>query len=172
MTFFLYDAALNGLYTLLFLQNKFPVHQCLFKGTKDETLVDVAPYIFGIENEVEKFNDLELSLNEIIFLESTASVEELAQHFRDFIYQKVEERECYFRFWDGRVLKKFLPTCTAIQLYLFFGPIDSFIVQENSNAFRFRYDSINFITEKGTVEEFKPSLGSFVAKSLEKSSSN
>jgi hypothetical protein len=35
----------------------------------------------------------------------------------------------YFRFYDPRVLRRFLPTCDAEQLRQLFGPIDAFVME-------------------------------------------
>jgi hypothetical protein len=38
-------------------------------------------------------------------------------------------RELYFRFYDPRVLRVFLPTCTLQQTAEFFGPVSSYLVE-------------------------------------------
>jgi hypothetical protein len=128
MHYIIYDAALNGLYSLLVLQRTYPHNISLFKGTKDETMVDVAPYLFLIDesfDDLEK-NDPEFSLKNILHIESDQTVAVLQQHFKEFIYQKVDRRICYFRCWDPRVLKKFFPNCTDAQLRMFFAPVKKF----------------------------------------------
>lgn len=161
MSFFLYDAALNGSYTLLVLQQKFPVHQSLFKGTKDETLIDVAPYIFQVEGDVAELTEPELSFKRIVVIESSAGLTALAVHFKEFLYQQFEGRECYFRFWDSRVLKKFLPGSKPRQLDLFFGPVNSFIIKDEQKAIQFSFDSNRLDSKQGNLEEISPLLHSF-----------
>jgi len=133
MNYLIYDAAINGSYTLLMLQKHYTQYRCLLKGTKDEVLADVAPYIFLIDDAGEKLKDeIELSLKELISIESAQDIDVLTDHFKQFIYQNVNGRECYFRFWDARVLKKFLPLCTEVQLRMFFRPLSAIFMEDEN----------------------------------------
>ena len=40
-----------------------------------------------------------------------------------------DEKEVYFRFYDPRVLRTFLPTCTPEETTEFFGPVRSYLVE-------------------------------------------
>ena len=51
MTYLLYDTALNGDYTLVILRQQYPDSVSLFEGTKDESLADIAPYLFQIDGD-------------------------------------------------------------------------------------------------------------------------
>jgi hypothetical protein len=127
MTYLIYDTALNGHYTLLLLQGRYPVSCCLFTGTKDGALFDVAPYLFQIDDSFYELDKLPMvSLEAIILVETDKDIKTLATHFREFIYRNVGGEEYYFRFWDGRVLKNYLPKCEPEQLYYFFGNASSF----------------------------------------------
>ncbi|MEZ4455202.1 MAG: DUF4123 domain-containing protein [Gemmatimonadales bacterium] len=56
---------------------------------------------------------------------SDAEPEALRTHFRRFLMVATEAGQTlYFRFYDPRVLRIFLPTCDAEQLATFFGPVD------------------------------------------------
>ena len=51
-------------------------------------------------------------------------------HLRKFLIVRLENtKRMYFRFYDPRILKDFLPTCTSAQLNHFFGPICAFAVR-------------------------------------------
>jgi hypothetical protein len=68
----------------------------------------------------------------------TAYAEPLAiyRHLRKFlIIQSEDDRELYFRYYDPRVLGVFLPTCTTDQLAEFFGPIQTFISENDEGNF-------------------------------------
>ena len=41
-----------------------------------------------------------------------------------------DQRTVLFRYYDPRVLRSFLPACNAAELHQFFGPVQSFIVEE------------------------------------------
>ena len=54
----------------------------------------------------------------------------LLNHLCKFIRVRNEEgKVLYFRFYDPRVLAKFLPTCTTKELTNFFGKIENFIIE-------------------------------------------
>jgi hypothetical protein len=135
MIYILYDTALNGLYTLMLLQKAYPGNQSLFKGTKDENLSDVAPYIFSVEDKLfEKISDPFASMKEMVVVESDEKINNLTVHFQEFIYQKIKGQENYFRFWDARVLQRFLPASTDKELNSFFDGIKNYYVLDRVNA--------------------------------------
>jgi len=43
--------------------------------------------------------------------------------------QDAKGKDMYFRFYDPRVLRVFLPTCTPEELSDFFGPIAGFLIE-------------------------------------------
>jgi hypothetical protein len=49
--------------------------------------------------------------------------------------QTEDKEELYFRFYDPRVLRIFLPTCDEDQLNEFFGPVDYFVCEDEDPAF-------------------------------------
>lgn len=141
-TFLLYDPALNGAYTQYILQQQYPTHVSLFAGTKDESLDDVAPILFQIDNS---FADKVLTkplieLAAVTLWFSDLKLENLANHLRQFIYQKIKGREYYFRLWDARVMRKFLPTCSKEQIRTIFEGVDALgIVDEQDPAMLLQY---------------------------------
>ncbi len=137
MIYIIYDTALNGPYTLMLLKNAYPVNLFLFKGTKDEGLSDVAPYIFQVDDQLfKKINGPAVSLKAIVVLESAEKINTLLAHFKQFIYEKINGQENYFRFWDARVLARFLPAGNIEKLNDFFEGINCFynIDPENETA--------------------------------------
>ncbi len=135
MIYIIYDTAINGPYTLMLLQNAYPVNQSLFKGTKDETLSDVAPYLFQVDDKLFlKINDPIASLANIAVLESAEKINDLLAHFQQFIYHKINKQENYFRFWDARVLSRFLPAAPENKLIAFFEGINRFYVLDRENG--------------------------------------
>ncbi len=106
----------------------------LYKGRSEELLTTVAPYLFPYKNDTEFgswLTDRGWGNAWGIFIISKGSMEELHKHFRKFLMVQTEQgQELYFRFYDPRVLRVFLPTCDTTQLSDFFGPIQSFIVED------------------------------------------
>ena len=109
-------------------------HNCLYEGGTAEVLWYVAPYLLRCERDSEFFRwVLEKGWGQSwgIFLISRASLEDLLQHFRQHLIAKVEgqDKDFYFRFYDPRVLRVYLPTCTAEEATEFFGPVGSFMTE-------------------------------------------
>ena len=55
---------------------------------------------------------------------------ELRKHFRQFLLAALPDgKQVYFRFYDPRVLRVYLPTCTPEEIYRFFGPVWRFATE-------------------------------------------
>ena len=71
-----------------------------------------------------------------IFLRSEASLEPLQRHLRKFLMVYTEDaKPLYFRYYDPRVFRVYLPTCTEMELKTIFGPVACFLAEgpsENS----------------------------------------
>ncbi len=111
-------------------------YDSLYRGRSEEVLAAVAPYIaeLGSDNGFDTwlFED-GWGDSRYIFIKSKFSMEELWKHFRKFLLVKNEKgEELYFRFYDPRVLRIFLPTCNEAQLSEFFGPVDSFLAEDKN----------------------------------------
>jgi len=60
---------------------------------------------------------------------SDAGLKELQEHFRRYLQvQDSEGKKLFFRFYDPRVLRVYLPSCTRKELFTFFGPVRRFIL--------------------------------------------
>ncbi len=151
-TYVILDAAriFGELDTAQRLQSKF---LSLYKGQSEELLSSVAPYIFQYQSGSEFSNWLmEKGYGNAwgVFIMSAVSLEDLQSHFRRFLMVKTEDgRELYFRFYDPRVLRIFLPTCDAAQLREFFGPVNCYLMEDEDpeQAIRFSWDGEKLIKE-------------------------
>ena len=128
----LLDSACTGIH----LQTAIEYNSCydsLYRGTSQQTLATVAPYLFTFPQNTEFSNwYLETGWGNAwgILFSTTASFEECHKHFRKFLLVKTEAgKELYFRFYDPRVLRVFLPSCNQQQIIEFFGPVDHFITE-------------------------------------------
>jgi hypothetical protein len=55
---------------------------------------------------------------------------EVRKHFRHFLMVKLADgRDAYFRFYDPRVLRAYLPSCNAAEAAQFFGPVRRYLVE-------------------------------------------
>jgi len=118
-------------------------HDSLYRGGKEASLFAVAPYIFQFSSP-SSFSDWYLDHgwgdSWGILLKSSWPLPEMHKHFRRFLMVNTEDgQNLYFRFYDPRVLKIFLPTCDAQQLREFFGPIDYFLLEDEDPAYAIRY---------------------------------
>ncbi len=113
-------------------------HRCLYEGDSEKFLGTVAPWMFQLERDSE-FSDwiLREDLHEkwgIVIIKSQ-DPETLYNHLRKFlIIHTQQEKELYFSYYDPRVLQAFLPTCDAEHLLEFFGPVQSFIVEDDEGS--------------------------------------
>ena len=111
----------------------------LYKGRSEALLAPFAPHLFSFTSE----SDLSRwffaqGWGEAwgVFLASPAPPDELVRHFRRFLKVGLEGgNPFYLRFYDPRVLRAFLPTCDALQLRLFFGPVDYFWLEDEDPAY-------------------------------------
>src|SRR5882757_246936 len=102
MRYLIYDTALNGLTTLLVLQKYYEVNQSLFKGTKDEVLMDVAPWLLQVDDRLDENlgNETDVSMQFVFSLECPGDINMVSTHLKKFIYQTINGREYFFRFYD------------------------------------------------------------------------
>lgn len=130
--YLLFDAARakSGLIVAMDLSPNF---QSLYRGTAEEELAHVAPYLFSIQNETPLANwyfkeGAYQSWGTLLY--TPAPFEEVYRHFRKFLMVQTEDKKpLYFRFYDPRVLRIFLPTCDKAQIIEFFGPVKIFICE-------------------------------------------
>jgi len=65
------------------------------------------------------------------FLVAGVDLKTLRQHLRTLLRVRTEDgRALLFRFYDPRVLRVYLPTCTRQELKIFFGPIKRLLVED------------------------------------------
>lgn len=115
-----------------------PPNVCLYRGELEPDMAEVAPYLVQLEAE-SPF--LEWLLREGwgkswgVFVQTTVPLEDLRRHFRrSLIVHDPEGEPMYFRYYDPRVLRIFLPTCNAEELRSMFGPVSRFLVEAEDPA--------------------------------------
>jgi hypothetical protein len=65
-----------------------------------------------------------------ILVESDLDLTELRRHLRRFLLVEDPQGQTrYFRFYDPRVLRTFLLTCSHMELDEFFGPVTAYVVR-------------------------------------------
>lgn len=118
-------------------------YRCLYEGDSEAVLGAVGPWLFQLDLYSE-FIDFVVEHGAGnswgIIIRSNAEEEDLYRHLRQFlIVHKEDGKELYFRFYDPRVLREFLPTCDSEQLIEFFGPVTTYIMEdEEGQMIQFR----------------------------------
>ncbi len=107
--------------------------RCLFTGKLDPALAAVAPHLVEFKGG---FDLHQLLLDKGwgnawgIFAVSSAPLEELRRHFRRFLRVEDERgKRLFFRFYDPRVFRLYLPTCTSDELAKVFGPVTRYVME-------------------------------------------
>ncbi len=107
---------------------------CLHRGKMAKELACVAPYLVQLQSEdpfTQWLLDSGWGKSRYVFVRSSATLNELKRHFRTFLTVYDEEgKSFFFRFYDPRVLRVYLPTCNAAEIKTVFGPVESFVVEE------------------------------------------
>jgi hypothetical protein len=109
----------------------------LYQGKKVKELAYYAPYLAPVAVGDTWTRDLlrqSWGASWGVFLVAPGSgPEPLREHLRKLLYvSDHRQRRLYFRFYDPRVMRTFLPICTAEQAHSFFGPIQSFLLEGGS----------------------------------------
>jgi hypothetical protein len=112
-------------------------HECLYAGALSTQLERAAPHLVQLEFDDSQTMRL---LNRAwgrswgILLRSDTNLKELRKHLRRFLLVGGPGgKQLVFRYYDPRVMRVFLPTCTGSQLDELFGPIEC-IATEGSSA--------------------------------------
>ncbi len=122
----------HGVLTLLYSFDA-PMRS-LYEGDSEASLGPSGPYLV----ELTEQDDLLKALLRGgwgqawgLFATSAGDFDEVRKHFRSLLMVKRQSdgSELYFRFYDPRVLRIFIPTCSAEQLPKMFGPIDAYFVE-------------------------------------------
>lgn len=114
--------------------------RCLYGTELPRALATVAPYLVGLSSHHPFsgwFARYGRGHNWGVMLRSAAPMDELAEHFASMIRARLPEgREVLFRFYDPRVLRAYLPTCTKDELTAVFGPVDSFLIEQGDGSWK------------------------------------
>lgn len=115
-----------------------PQSECLFASDLSPDMAEVAPYLVQLElgsRFSTEFLQEGWSPNWGILLTSSAELPVIWRHLRQHALVYGPDLEpMYFRFYDPRVFRMFLPTCDETQLRDFFGGVDFFIAEGESQS--------------------------------------
>lgn len=120
-------ASIPDLLDHLYAEDGRPEFVCLYRGELEPDIAEVAPYLVRLQPGAP-FTAWLLAegwgKHWGIYALSQADLKSVRRHFRKFLMVKDPEgNQMYFRFYDPRVLRVFLPTCNAEELQFLFGPV-------------------------------------------------
>jgi Domain of unknown function (DUF4123) len=105
----------------------------LYQGDIGESLAHVSPYLLRLRQDQPEscwFAEAGVGQSWGLFIIAPVGFDELRRHLRKFnIVYRENGTPLVFRYYDPRVLRHFLPTCTPDELRRFFGPIESFLTE-------------------------------------------
>jgi hypothetical protein len=106
---------------------------CLFSGVLPPGLAKVAPYLVRLVRPSRFLTEiLERSWTQSwgIFLVATGDRAAVRKHLQSLLLVcDAQGKELYFRYYDPRVLRVYLPTCNSSEIKLMFGPVRSYFAE-------------------------------------------
>ena len=108
--------------------------QSLYEGPEADRLAFFAPYLIVLPRQSSFLEQLVREgwgKSWGVYLTCDKPFEEVRKHLRHFLTVELEgkKEKVLFRFYDPRVLRGFLPTCTPQEVLEFFGPIRRFLLE-------------------------------------------
>lgn len=115
-----------------------PDFRCLYRGELEPDVAEVAPYLVQLEPESPFTKWLMENCwgnHWGIFATSTEDIDVLRRHFRNFLMVKNPEgKQVYFRYYDPRVLRTYLPTCNPDEIKFIGGPVRTYYCENGTGA--------------------------------------
>jgi len=111
---------------------------CLYRGDAAARMATVAPYLVEL-HPLALFTSWLLaegwSNSWGVFLNADLPLDRLQAHFRRFLMAQLPDgKTVFFRFYDPRVLRVYLPTCDAVERETFFGPVARFVFETDDHV--------------------------------------
>lgn len=135
--FALLDAARDPRILPLIRRSKLD-YRCLFLGDVHPALARTAPYLVHLARRSRLTRELlRLGWGNAwgIFVRSPAILQDLRRHFRGLLRVRDEAGKVFFfRFYDPRVLRIYLPTCNREELRAVFGPVERYLLETDDSA--------------------------------------
>jgi hypothetical protein len=116
-----------------------PDSACLFSGKLPRVLAKAVPYLVMLERDTP-FTDAILTEgwgdSWGIYFTSDLDLGNLRHHFRRFlkVKNKRTKKTLFFRYFDPRVLRVYLPTCTGEELTYVLDPLHRCVVEGEDSA--------------------------------------
>lgn len=133
-----------------------PEYFCLYLGELAPDMAEVAPYLVYLQTNspfAEWVIERAWGKHWGILVHSYSDLRSLRRHFRKFLtVHDNGGKPLLFRYYDPRVLRVYLPSCNAEELQTFFGPIETFVVEDEDPT-----SILKFSLEEGRLKQTKGS---------------
>jgi Domain of unknown function (DUF4123) len=130
------DATREPLSILGMLRASGEEYQSLYEGTQAQVLEAFAPYLVRLTENSKLLENVIAhgwGKNWGIFALSGADFQAVRRHFRTFLMVKGPNgQRLYFRYYDPRVLRVYLPTCDAAETQFIFGPVAAYLCESET----------------------------------------
>jgi hypothetical protein len=139
------------------------VYNCLYPGILSEGLAVVAPYLVKLDPKAE-FTQWVITEGwgnswGVYLAAEVRHMFDLIYHFRQLMRVRDERGKIfYFRFYDPRILRVYLPTCTKQELHTVFGDVNNFYVEDETGerVLDYRFDGKSLNQRKMALEDTEP----------------
>ncbi|XXT18671.1 DUF4123 domain-containing protein [Sorangium sp. So ce429] len=137
---------------LALLRESDAAYQSLYEGLQGQVMAEQAPYLVelgggSLFDEVLVRRGWGMSWG--VYVASREPFREVRRHLRKFLFVKDEAgRDLYFRFYDPRVLRVFLPTCSARQSGAFFEGVEAFLMEGDAPEALLRFTATGGRSER------------------------
>jgi pSer/pThr/pTyr-binding forkhead associated (FHA) protein len=122
-------------------------HLSLFTGEDGERLKEFAPYLVGLTGNDGLLESLVYAgwgKAWASYLTTSAPFAEVHRHLRSMLMVDTEAgKKVYFRFYDPRVLRTYLPTCEPQELPRVFGHTRRFMIESEDPAVALEFTLVN-----------------------------
>lgn len=124
-----------------------PENTCLFSGELAPDVAQTAPYLVSLARGHE-FTDWVVAQGWgehwgiFAAADEATNFRQMRNHFRTFLMvRRYDGKSLYFRYYDPRVMRVYLPTCTADELAYVCGPIAAYFMESRDAAALLRFDA-------------------------------
>lgn len=158
--FAILDAARDIRILALLLHHKAEC-ESLYEGVEGAQLAQVAPYLVKLAPDSSLLEPLVKEgwgKSWGVYLTCASDFHEIRRHLRHFLQVKLPDGEqVYFRFYDPRVMRIFLPTCVAAEATQFFGPIKRYVMEGEGPNELWEFTTMGRGAEKRVLSLSQPS---------------
>ncbi len=134
--------------------------QSLYEGAQGAELAHVAPYLVRLAPDSKLLDALVKEgwgKSWGVYLTCPGDFHEIRRHLRHFLQVRLPDGEqVYFRFYDPRVMRIYLPTCVAEEAYQFFGPIKRYVMEGEEPDQLWEFTTIGRGAEKRVLSLNQP----------------